>query len=103
MPAVAAKSSNVTQASAPPAGLTSCHALPPAATLAMSHSAPPRNGSTPTVLLVHGAFADGSMWAGVISELQAAGIGVVAVASPLRSLASDAASPIRSATLTARF
>jgi len=40
---------------------------------------------------VHGAFADGSMWAGVISELQAAGIGVVAVASPLRSLASDAA------------
>jgi pimeloyl-ACP methyl ester carboxylesterase len=43
------------------------------------------------VLLVHGAFADGSMWAGVISELQAAGIGVFAVASPLRSLASDAA------------
>jgi pimeloyl-ACP methyl ester carboxylesterase len=57
----------------------------------MSHSPPPRNGSIPTVLLVHGAFADGSMWAGVISELQAAGIGVVAVASPLRSLASDAA------------
>ena len=43
------------------------------------------------MLLVHGAFADGSMWAGVISELQAAGIGVFAVASPLRSLASDAA------------
>jgi pimeloyl-ACP methyl ester carboxylesterase len=43
------------------------------------------------VLLVHGAFADGSMWTGVISELQAAGIGVIAVASPLRSLASDAA------------
>ena len=41
------------------------------------------------MLLVHGAFADGSMWAGVISELQAAGIGVGAVASPLRSLASD--------------
>ena len=43
------------------------------------------------MLLVHGAFADGSMWTGVIRELQAAGIGVVAVASPLRSLASDAA------------
>jgi pimeloyl-ACP methyl ester carboxylesterase len=43
------------------------------------------------VLLVHGAFADGSMWAGVITELQAAGIDVIAVASPLRSLTSDAA------------
>ena len=43
------------------------------------------------MLLVHDAFADGSMWAGVITELQAAGIGVIAVASPLRSLTSDAA------------
>jgi pimeloyl-ACP methyl ester carboxylesterase len=50
-----------------------------------------RNGSTPTVLLVHGGFADGSMWAGVIAELDAAGIGVIAVANPLRGLASDAA------------
>ncbi len=49
-----------------------------------------RNGSTPTVLLVHGAFADGSMWAGVIAELQAAGIGVLAPANPLRSLSADA-------------
>jgi pimeloyl-ACP methyl ester carboxylesterase len=62
-----------------------------AATLAVSRSVPPRNGSIPTVLLVHGAFADGSMWTGVITELQAAGIGVIAVASPLRSLASDTA------------
>jgi pimeloyl-ACP methyl ester carboxylesterase len=56
----------------------------------MSHRTP-RNGSTPTVLLVHGAFADASMWAGVIAELQAAGIGVIALANPLRGLASDAA------------
>jgi hypothetical protein len=28
-----------------------------------------------TVLLVHGAFADGSGWAGVIERLQAVGIG----------------------------
>src|SRR5258708_30624778 len=52
---------------------------------------PARNGSTPTALLVHGAFTDGSMWTGVIAQLQAAGIGVVAVANPLRGLASDAA------------
>jgi pimeloyl-ACP methyl ester carboxylesterase len=57
---------------------------------AMSHS-PPRNGSTPTVLLVHGGFADGSMWAAVITELLAVGIDSVALANPLRSLASDAA------------
>src|SRR5262245_13958802 len=31
------------------------------------------------------------MWAGVLTELQATGIGVIAVASPLRGLASDAA------------
>ena len=50
-----------------------------------------RNGSIPTVLLVHGEFADGSMWAGVIAELQAAGLGVIAPANPLRGLAADAA------------
>jgi pimeloyl-ACP methyl ester carboxylesterase len=49
-----------------------------------------RNGSTPTVLLVHGAFADVSSWAGVIAELQAVGIPVTAVANPLRGLAVDA-------------
>lgn len=43
------------------------------------------------MLLVHGAFADGSIWAGVIAELQATGIEVSAPANPLRGLASDAA------------
>jgi non-heme chloroperoxidase len=57
----------------------------------MSRSGTFRNGSTPTVLLVHGAFGDGSMWAAVIAELQDAGIGVMAPANPLRGLASDAA------------
>jgi pimeloyl-ACP methyl ester carboxylesterase len=57
----------------------------------MRRSQAVRNGSKPSVLLVHGAFADGSMWAGVIAELQATGIGVIAVANPLRSLAADAA------------
>src|SRR5258708_10709180 len=57
----------------------------------MSPSGAFRNGSIPAVLLVHGAFADGSIWAGVVPELQGAGIGVIAVANPLRTLASDAA------------
>ena len=45
----------------------------------------------PTVVLVHGAFADASGFAGVIRELQAGGITVIAPANPLRSLTSDAA------------
>ncbi|MER7688414.1 alpha/beta hydrolase [Streptomyces sp. NPDC097610] len=47
--------------------------------------------TTPTALLVHGAFADAASWSGVIAELQSHGIPVVAPPNPLRSLASDAA------------
>jgi pimeloyl-ACP methyl ester carboxylesterase len=47
--------------------------------------------SEPTVVLVHGAFADASGFAGVIRELESAGHAVVAPPNPLRSLASDAA------------
>jgi pimeloyl-ACP methyl ester carboxylesterase len=45
----------------------------------------------PTVVLVHGAFAESASWNGVIERLYAQGITSVAVANPLRSLASDAA------------
>ena len=47
--------------------------------------------STPTFVLVHGAFADASGFGGVIRELQTAGHTVVAPPNPLRSLAFDAA------------
>ncbi|MEU1790057.1 alpha/beta hydrolase [Streptomyces sparsogenes] len=47
--------------------------------------------STPTVVLVHGAFADAAGWFGVVDELQRDGIPVVAPPNPLRGLASDAA------------
>src|SRR5882757_1378200 len=46
---------------------------------------------TPTLVLVHGAFADASGFAGVIRELTGAGLTVVAPPNPLRGLASDAA------------
>jgi pimeloyl-ACP methyl ester carboxylesterase len=49
------------------------------------------NGSTPTVVLVHGAFADASHWTPVIRELQARGVPVLAPPNPLRGLADDAA------------
>ncbi len=45
----------------------------------------------PTIVLEHGAWADGSSWAGVIRRLQSAGYTVVAPPNPLRGLASDAA------------
>lgn len=44
-----------------------------------------------TVVLVHGAFADASGWAGIIERLQAAGVAVMAPANPLRSVSGDAA------------
>lgn len=47
--------------------------------------------TTPTVVLVHGAFADASSWSGVIAELQAQDIPVIAPPNELRSLATDAA------------
>jgi pimeloyl-ACP methyl ester carboxylesterase len=46
----------------------------------------------PTIVLVHGAFAESSSWDGVIDPLVAAGHPVIAAANPLRGLASDAAS-----------
>ncbi|KUN18598.1 alpha/beta hydrolase [Streptomyces antibioticus] len=48
------------------------------------------NHPKPTVVLEHGAFADGSSWNGVISRLKADGYPVVAAANPLRGPASDA-------------
>ena len=46
---------------------------------------------TPTVVLVHGAFADASGWNGVIPLLQAKGLTVIAPPNPLRGIAIDSA------------
>ena len=48
-------------------------------------------GLQPTVVLVHGAFADASSWNGVIERLQQQGCTVVAPANPLRGVATDSA------------
>jgi pimeloyl-ACP methyl ester carboxylesterase len=45
----------------------------------------------PTIVLVHGAFADTSSWSGVIERLQRRGYPVIAPAVPLRGVAGDAA------------
>ncbi len=45
----------------------------------------------PTIVLVHGAWADSSGWTGTIKQLQRAGYPVIAPANPLRSLVGDSA------------
>ena len=45
---------------------------------------------TPTVVLVHGAFADASSWNGVVERLLAKGVRVTAPANPLRGIGIDA-------------
>lgn len=55
------------------------------------HREGPSDGpAKPTVVLVHGAFADSSSWDGVVAGLQARGYRTVAASVPLRSLAVDA-------------
>jgi pimeloyl-ACP methyl ester carboxylesterase len=54
---------------------------------APAHAAP---DSPPTVVLVHGAWADTSSWDGEIAALQAKGIQARAITNPLRDLISDA-------------
>ena len=45
----------------------------------------------PTIVLVHGAFAESASWNGVIASLQERGVTAIAAANPLRSLSGDAA------------
>jgi pimeloyl-ACP methyl ester carboxylesterase len=51
------------------------------------------------VVLIHGAFADGSSWSKVIPLLEAKGLHVVAVQNPLTSLADDVAAAKRAIAL----
>ncbi|KOV85261.1 alpha/beta fold hydrolase [Nocardia sp. NRRL S-836] len=62
------------------------------ALLGMSNAvaAHPTTGQKPTIVLVHGAFADGASWNPVTERLHRRGYTTVAVANPLRGVASDA-------------
>jgi len=54
-------------------------------------SVPTKNTDKPTIVLVHGAFADSSSWNDVIAALHGDGFPVIAPANPLRDLHEDAA------------
>ncbi|MEV7075752.1 alpha/beta hydrolase [Streptomyces sp. NPDC093990] len=74
------------------AGVTAAgaaHARPGEA--AIPRSAQHRHPAEPTVVLIHGAFADGSSWSGVVERLQRRGHRVLVPALPLRGLSSDSA------------
>src|SRR4051794_25877162 len=47
------------------------------------------------IVLVHGAFADGSSWSKVVAQLQGTGYNVIAVQNPLTSFADDVAATRR--------
>src|SRR5690606_31583476 len=59
----------------------------------------PLPGGVKNIVLVHGAFADGSSWSKVIPLLQKKGYNVVAVQNPLTSLEDDVAATKRAIAL----
>src|SRR4051794_19891173 len=75
---------SVVAATASVLGLTVAMAVSGSAE-ATGQSASPK----PTVVLVHGAWADGSSWAAVTAKLQREGFTVDVVPNPLRGVASD--------------
>src|SRR4029077_17374895 len=67
------------------------------------HKGPVAQANSPqgvrNIVIVHGAWADGSSWSKVIPLLQAKGLHVVAVQNPLTSLADDVAATKRAIAL----
>ncbi|MGW7422999.1 alpha/beta fold hydrolase [Streptomyces sp. NPDC054813] len=74
-------------------GLALAVAVLAALTVVPAHAADgvaaPPEGRKPTVVLVHGAFADGSSWNGVVQRLQADGYQVIAPPNTLRGIPQD--------------
>ena len=66
-----------------------------AAVTATTIAAPAFAADAPTIVLVHGAWANGSSWAEVIPLLEARGLDVVAVHNPLSSFEADVAATRR--------
>jgi pimeloyl-ACP methyl ester carboxylesterase len=64
-----------------------------------AHAQPAAPVEAHNVVLIHGAWADGSSWAEVIPLLQAAGLKVTAVQNPLTSLADSVAATRRALAL----
>ena len=70
------------------AGTAHAGATEPALVRQLDTYLPPRQPK-PTVVLVHGAWADASSWSGEVATLQAAGYDARAIANPLQDLTTD--------------
>jgi pimeloyl-ACP methyl ester carboxylesterase len=69
---------------------TTAQAATPASPAHAARAAPATTAPKPTIVLVHGAFADASSWNGEVDRLQRDGYIVRAIDNPLRGLTSDA-------------
>ncbi|CAE6700440.1 hypothetical protein R69658_00442 [Paraburkholderia aspalathi] len=94
--------SSAPEAPEPPAAPAAMPATPaavptPATPKATATKPPaaPMTGPVRNVVLVHGAFVDGSSWNGVVAKLQQKGYHVSSVQNPLTSLADDVAATRR--------
>jgi pimeloyl-ACP methyl ester carboxylesterase len=74
------------------AAAMTCAVIGPSATAAGEPAQPAPGGVKPTIVLVHGAFADASSWGGEVAALQKQGYNVRAIANPLENLDTDAES-----------
>jgi pimeloyl-ACP methyl ester carboxylesterase len=93
LPKIATLSKVAVAAGLATAVLSACSSPPASPAL----TAPPQQiaGGVHNVVLVHGAYADGSSWSDVIERLQAAGMHVTSVQNPLTSVADDVAATQR--------
>jgi pimeloyl-ACP methyl ester carboxylesterase len=83
----------------PPLALSALAALPLVLSVLQPVAAPSAATGVKNIVLVHGAFADGSSWAKIIPLLEAKGYQVTAVQNPLTSLADDVAATKRAIAL----
>ena len=74
------------------AAAMTCALIGPSAIAAAEPDAPAPTGAKPTIVLVHGAFADASSWGGEVGALQKQGYDARAIANPLQNLDGDAQS-----------
>lgn len=74
------------------AAAVTCAVISQSAVACAEPAAPAPSAAKPTIVLVHGAFADASSWGGEVAALQKQGYDARAIANPLENLDTDAES-----------
>jgi len=89
LPAAAAATAGLLAGSHPAAAETAHDGATGSTLVRQLETCLPAGQAKPTVVLVHGAWADASSWSGEVTTLQAAGYDVRAIANPLQDLTTD--------------